>query len=294
MKLEAFFKPRSIAVIGASREKEKVGHRIFKNLIDYGFQGDLYPINPHAEEILGFKCYKSVLEVPSEIDLSVIAVPAKIVPSVAEQCGIKGVKGIIVISAGFSETGREGTRLERRLLSICRKYGMLMQGPNCLGIINTASRMNASFAAANPPMGRIAFVSQSGALGSTILNWAIRNDVGFSSFISLGNEADLSAADFLEALGEDPQTRVIGLYIEGVKNGRRFVEVAEKLTKKKPVIALKAGTTDVGMRAVSSHTGSLAGSDVAFSAAFKKTGILRVNTLEELFNLVLALSLIHI
>ena len=288
MNLEAFFKPRSIAVIGASREKEKVGHRIFKNLIDYGFQGDLYPINPHAEEILGFKCYKSVLEVPSEIDLSVIAVPAKIVPSVAEQCGIKGVKGIIVISAGFSETGREGTRLERKLLSICRKYGMLMQGPNCLGIINTASRMNASFAAANPPMGRIAFVSQSGALGSTILNWAIRNDVGFSSFISLGNEADLSAADFLEALGEDPQTRVIGLYIEGVKNGSRFVEVAEKLTKKKPVIALKAGTTDVGMRAVSSHTGSLAGSDVAFSAAFKKTGILRVNTLEELFNLVLA------
>jgi len=288
MKLEAFFKPRSIAVIGASREEEKVGHRIFRNLIDYGFKGELYPINPNAEEILGFKCYKSVLDVPSEIDLSVIAVPARIVPLVAEQCGVKGVKGIIVISAGFSETGREGTQLERRLLNICRKYGVRMQGPNCLGIINTASRMNASFAAANPPMGRISFVSQSGALGSTILNWAIRNDVGFSSFISLGNEADLSAADFLEALGEDEDTKVIGLYIEGVKDGSRFIEVAEKLTKKKPVIALKAGTTDVGMRAVSSHTGSLAGSDVAFSAAFKKAGILRVNTLEELFDLVLA------
>jgi len=288
MKLEAFFKPKSIAVIGASREEKKVGHKIFRNLIDSGFRGELYPINPHAEEILGFKCYKSVLDAPSEIDLSVIAVPARIVPLVAEQCGEKGVKGIIVISAGFSETGREGTRLERRLLSICRKYGMRMQGPNCLGIINTASRMNASFASANPPGGGIAFVSQSGALGSTILNWAIYNEVGFSSFISLGNEADLSAADFLEALGEDEQTRAIGLYIEGVKDGDRFVEVAEKLTRKKPVVALKAGTTDVGMRAVSSHTGSLAGSDVAFSAAFRKAGILRVDSLEELFDLVLA------
>ena len=288
MKLEAFFRPKSIAVIGASRDEEKVGYKIFRNLVESGFQGELYPINPYAEEILGFKCYKSVLDVPSEIDLSVIAVPARIVPLVAEECGKKGLKGIIVISAGFSETGREGTRLERRLLSICRKYGMRMQGPNCLGIINTASHMNASFAAANPPVGGIAFVSQSGALGSTILNWALRNDVGFSSFISLGNEADLTAADFLEALGEDEQTRVIGLYIEGVKNGERFIKVARKLTKRKPVVALKAGTTDVGVRAVSSHTGSLAGSDVAFSAAFKKTGVLRVDTLEELFNLVLA------
>jgi len=288
MKLEVFFRPRSIAVIGASRDEEKVGHRIFKNLIDSGFQGDLYPINPNADQILGIKCYRSVLDVPSEIDLSVIAVPAKIVPLVAKQCGEKGVKGITVISAGFSETGREGARLERSLLGICRKYGMRMQGPNCLGIINTASQMNASFASANPPRGSIAFVSQSGALGSAILNWAIHYKIGFSSFISLGNEADLSAADFLEALGEDDQTRVIGLYIEGVKDGGRFIEVAEELTRKKPVVALKAGTTDVGMRAVSSHTGSLAGSDVAFSAAFRKAGILRVNTLEELFNLVVA------
>ena len=288
MKLEAFFRPRSIAVIGASRDEEKVGHRIFKNLVDSRFQGELYPINPNAERILGFKCYKSVLDVPSEIDLSIIAVPAKIVPLIAKQCGEKGVKGITVISAGFSETGREGARLEKSLLSICRKYGMRMQGPNCLGIINTASRMNASFASTNPPKGGISFVSQSGALGSTILNWAIRYKVGFSSFISLGNEADLNAADFLEALGEDDQTRVIGLYIEGVKDGDRFIKVAEELTRKKPVVALKAGTTDVGMRAVSSHTGSLAGSDVAFSAAFRKAGVLRVNTLEELFDLVLA------
>ena len=290
MKLEAFFKPRSIAVIGASREERKVGHKIFRNLIDSGFPGKLYPINPHAEEILGFKCYKSVLDVPSEIDLSVIAVPAKIVPLVAEECGEKGVKGIVVISAGFGETGREGAHLERKLLGVCRKYGMRMQGPNCLGIINTASRMNASFAAANPPAGSIAFISQSGALGSTILNWSLRNDVGFSSFISLGNEADLTAADFLEAIGEDEQTRVIGLYIEGVKDGGHFIRVARDVTKRKPIVALKAGITDVGMRAVSSHTGSLAGSDVAFSAAFKKTAVLRVSTLEELFDLVLAFA----
>jgi len=288
MKLEAFFNPKSVAVIGASREPRKVGHRILRNILDYGFKGEIYPVNPNAEEVLGCRCYKSILDIPSEVDLSIIAVPAKIVPSVAEQCGVKGVKGIVVISAGFSETGREGARLEKELLGICRKYGMRMQGPNCLGIINTASRLNASFAATNPPRGKIAFVSQSGALGSAILNWAIQNHIGFSSFISLGNETDLNAADFLEALGEDEETKVIGLYIEGVKNGRRFIEVSEKLTRKKPVIALKAGTTDVGMRAVSSHTGALAGSDAAFSAAFKKAGILRADTLEELFNLVLS------
>jgi len=288
MKLAAFFKPKSIAVIGASREPEKVGHKIFRNLVSSGFQGGLYPINPKTKELLGFKCYPSVVEVPDEIDLAIIAVPARIVPMIAEQCGSKGVKGIVVISAGFSETGREGTMLERKLLDICRKYKMRMQGPNCLGIINTQSRMNASFAATNPSSGNIAFVSQSGALGSTILNWALQNNVGFTSFISLGNESDLNAADFIEALAEDPQTRAIGLYIEGVKDGDRFIEVARKTTRKKPIIALKAGTTDVGVRAVSSHTGSLAGSDTAFTAAFRKTGILRVETLEELFDLVLA------
>jgi acetyltransferase len=288
MQLEAFFNPKSIAVIGASREPEKVGHRIIRNLVDSGFEGQLYPINPKADEILGIKCYNNITNVPSQVDLAVIAVPATIVPMVAEECGKKGVKGIVVISAGFSETGREGTQLEKDLLAICQKYNMRMQGPNCLGLISTQCCMNASFAAAQPTIGKIAFISQSGALGSAILNWALQNDVGFTNFISLGNEADLNAADFLEALAENEKTRAIGLYIEGVKNGRHFIEVAKEISKKKPVIALKAGTTDVGVRAVSSHTGSLAGSDAAFSAAFKKAGILRVDTLEELFELVLA------
>ncbi|MEM2111456.1 MAG: acetate--CoA ligase, partial [Candidatus Bathyarchaeia archaeon] len=287
MKLEAFFQPKSVAVIGASREPEKVGHRIFKNLIDSNFPGLLYPINPNIDELLGHKCYRKITEVPEDVDLAVIVVPAKIVTTVAEECGQKGVKGIVVISAGFSETGREGALLERNLLSICKKYNMRMQGPNCLGIINTQSRLNASFASANPSPGNISFVSQSGALGSAILNWALQNNVGFTSFISLGNEADLTAADFLEALAEDEQTKCIGLYIEGVKDGERFISTARNVTKKKPVIVLKAGITDVGMRAVSSHTGSLAGSDTAFTAAFKKAGVLRANALEELFNLVL-------
>jgi acetyl coenzyme A synthetase (ADP forming)-like protein len=288
MKLEAFFNPQSIAVIGASREPEKVGHRIFRNLVDSGFKGKLYPINPKADNILGFKCYNSMAEIPGEVDLAIVAVPAMLVPMIAEQCGVKGVKGIVVISAGFSEIGREGTQLEKELLGICKKYDMRIQGPNCLGIINTRSHMNGSFAAAQPTSGNVAFVSQSGALGSAILNWALQNDVGFTSFISLGNEVDLNAADFLEALAEDKQTQAVGLYIEGVKNGDHFIKVAKEISKRKPVIALKAGTTDVGVRAVSSHTGSLAGSDTAFSAAFRKTGILRANTLEEMFNMVLA------
>ncbi|MEM2341134.1 MAG: acetate--CoA ligase family protein [Candidatus Bathyarchaeia archaeon] len=288
MKLEAFFNPKSISVIGVSREPWKVGHRLFKNLVESGFSGRLYPINPNADEILGFKCYKSVKDVPGDVDLAVIVVPARIVPSVIEDCGAKGVKGVIVISAGFGETGREGAQLEREILNICRRYGIRLQGPNCLGIISVQSRVNASFAPAMPIPGNIAFVSQSGAIGSTILNWAVRNEIGFTKFISLGNEADLNAADFIEALGEDEETKVIGLYIEGVKEGTRFIEIARNVTRKKPIIAIKAGTTDAGVKAVSSHTGSLAGSDVAFSAAFRKAGIIRVNTLEELFNLVLA------
>ena len=290
MELDAFFNPKSVAVIGASREPQKVGHRVLRNLIDGGFRGKIYPVNPNAEKILSLKCYKSILETPSEVDLAIIVVPARIVPSVAEECGQKGVKGIVVISAGFSETGGEGVRLERKLVKICRKYGMRMQGPNCLGIISTHSRLNASFAPSMPSPGNIAMVSQSGALGSVILNWAIENEIGVTKFISLGNEADLNAADFIEALGEDEETRVIGLYIEGVKEGERFIEVARKVSKKKPIIAIKAGTTSAGARAVSSHTGSLAGSETAFSAAFKKAGIIRVTTLEELFNLVIAFS----
>lgn len=286
--LEAFFNPKSIAVVGASREEEKVGHRIFRNLVDSGFKGEIYPINPNAETILGYKCYSSIGDIEDDVDLAVVVVPAKIVLKVAEECGRKGVKGIIVISAGFSETGREGTLLEKELVSKCREYGMRMQGPNCLGFINSRNGMNASFASTTPIPGNVSIVSQSGALGSTILNWANLNGMGLANFISVGNEADLNTADFLEALADEENTRVVGIYIEGVKNGERFIEVARKLSKRKPIVALKAGTTEVGVRAVSSHTGSLAGSDIAFSSAFRKAGVLRVNTMKEFFDLLLA------
>lgn len=288
MKLEAFFNPKSIAVIGVSREEEKVGHRVFRNLVSSGFGGKLYPINPNAEEILGRRCYRSVTDVEEDVDLAVVAVPAKIVPRVAEECGRKGVKGMIVISAGFSETGKEGTLLEKELVSKCREYGMRMQGPNCLGFISSRNGMNASFAPTNPAPGGVSIVSQSGALGSAVLNWANLNGMGLANFISVGNEADLNTADFLEALADEGNTKVVGIYVEGVKDGKRFLEVAERLSRSKPIVALKAGTTEVGVRAVSSHTGSLAGSDTAFSAAFKKAGVLRVDTMKEFFELLFA------
>ncbi len=288
MKLESLFAPKSVALIGASRDPNKVGHRILKNIIDGGFEGEIYPINPEAQELLGRKCYANIGDVPGTVDLAIICVPARVVPSVVEGCGRKGVKSLIVISAGFSETGRDGTTLERQLVQLCRNYGMRMQGPNCLGLVSVRGKLNASFASTNPPAGNVAFISQSGALGSTILNWAAQHDAGFTAFVSLGNEADLDAADFIEAMAEDEKTNVIALYIEGVKDGERFVKIASGMTQRKPVVALKAGTTDVGIRAVSSHTGSLAGSDAAFTAAFRKAGILRVNTLDELFNLILA------
>ncbi|MEM3523557.1 MAG: acetate--CoA ligase family protein [Thermoproteota archaeon] len=288
MKLEAFFNPKSVAVIGASREEGKVGHRIFRNMVESGFKGRLYPVNPNAQEILGYRCYGSVKDVEDDVDLAVIAVPAKIVPSVVEECGRKGVKGLIVISAGFSETGREGTLLERELVTKCREYGMRMQGPNCLGFISSRNGMNASFASTMPTPGNVSIVSQSGALGSAILNWSRFNGMGLANFISVGNEADLTTADFLEALIDEENTRVVGVYIEGVKNGERFIDVARRLSRRKPVVALKAGTTEVGVRAVSSHTGSLAGSDTAFSAAFRKAGVLRASTMKELFDLLSA------
>jgi acetyl coenzyme A synthetase (ADP forming)-like protein len=286
MKLETFLRPRSVAVIGASREPGKVGHRVLRNIIAGGFEGEVYPVNPKADEILGIRCYRSVVEIPDDVELGVIVVPAKLVPGVVEECGRKGVKGVVVISAGFSETGMEGLELERELVGICRQYGMRMLGPNCLGIINTWWKINASFSGASPMPGNIALVSQSGALGSAILNWAINRNVGLSNFVSVGNEADLTFADFVEALAEEDRVRVIGLYVEGVKEGRRFVDVCEKVVRKKPIVALKAGKTEVGMKAVMSHTGSLAGSDVAFTEACRKAGVIRVGRMEELFELV--------
>ena len=288
--LKAIFKPESVAIIGASRTPGKVGHTLLRNLMECGYGGEIYPINPHADEILGVKCYPSVLEVPGDVDLAVIAVPAPIVLQVAEECGRKGVKALIVISAGFRETGREGAERERRLLEVARRYGMRIQGPNCLGVIDTYTPLNLSFAPAMPRRGSIAFISQSGALGTAALDWAMGEGIGFSHFISLGNKADLNEVDFLKALGGDEGVKAIILYVESIEQGQRFIEVAGEVSRRKPIIVLKGGVSKAGSRAAGSHTGALVGSYTAYKAAFRKSGVLSTEGVEELFNYAVALT----
>ncbi|MBC7114705.1 MAG: acetate--CoA ligase, partial [Archaeoglobi archaeon] len=287
--LEGMFNPDSIAVIGASRDVGSVGHSILMNL-KKTYRGRIYPVNPKAETIEGLKCYKSVKEIPDKVDLAIIVVPNRIVPQVLEECGQKRVKYVIVISAGFRETGTEGARLERECLGIVKEYGMRMLGPNCLGIIDTHTPMNATFAAGMARKGNIAFMSQSGALCTAILDWTLVENVGFSKFVSLGNKADLNETDFLEVFHRDDNTEVILAYLEGIKEGRRFIELAREVSKKKPIIVLKSGTSTAGLRAVSSHTGTLAGSEVAYQTAFKQYGILRARSVEEMFDWARAFS----
>jgi acetyl coenzyme A synthetase (ADP forming)-like protein len=283
--LEEFFKPTSIAIIGASREPGKVGHEILRNILESGFKGKVFPINPKAEEIFGLKCYPSVLNVPREIDLGVIVVPATIVPMVVEEAGKKGIKALIIISAGFREAGGEGTKLEDEIVKICEKHRIRILGPNCLGVTDTYTPLNTSFAPNMPPKGRIALVSQSGALGAAILDWILDQRIGFSKFVSLGNKADLDETDIISALADDEETSIILLYLEGVKRGNEFIKVAQEVTRKKPIVILKSGITAAGARAASSHTGTMAGSDSAFDTAFRKAGVIRVETAEELFDL---------
>ncbi len=290
MKLQALFRPKSVAIIGASRTPGKVGHIIAKNTIESGFEGGIYPINPRAEEILGLKCYASILDVPEAVDLAVIAIPAKHVLQAAEECGRKGVKGLIVISAGFKEIGHEGAILEKKLVEIGRKYDMRIQGPNCLGLIDTRTPVNLSFAAGMPKEGKIGFISQSGALGTAVLDWTLKEEIGFHSFVSLGNKADLDEVDFIEAMGEEDQVSVILLYLESIEKGRRFLEVASRVVEEKPVIILKGGTSTAGARAAGSHTGALVGSFLAYKTAFDKAGVILAENIEELFNFGLAFT----
>ncbi len=288
--LENFFKPSSVAVIGASREAGKVGYEVVKNLIDNGFTGRIYPINPKADEILGLKAYPNVNAVTEHIGLAVIVIPSQFIISAIEDCGKKGIDSVIIITAGFKESGSEGAKLEQELAHKTKELGIRVIGPNCLGVMDTYSKLNASFAAGMPPQGKIAFFSQSGALGTAILDWAIKENIGFSKFISMGNKMDVDEADLLTVLADDPETNVILGYIEGVKNGKKFMKSAFEATKKKPVILFKAGSTAAGAKAASSHTGTLAGSENAFISAFKQCGILRAPTMEALFDYALVLA----
>ncbi len=288
--LDNFFNPKSIAIIGASRTPGKVGHDILKNLVQFGYQGTIYPINPEASEILGLKVYPSILDVPDGVSMAVVVVPPKSVSDVVDQCGKKGTDSAVIITAGFRESGSEGTKLENELVKRAKEVGVRFIGPNCLGMIDTHSRVNASFAAGMPSKGNIGFFSQSGALGITVLDLALAEDIGFSKFISMGNKADISDEEILLALADDDNTKVILGYIEGVRDGKKFVEIASQVSKKKPLIILKAGITSAGVKAASSHTGALAGRETSFEAAFKQSGVIRAYTVGDLFNYALAFA----
>ncbi len=286
--LDAMFKPKSIAIVGASRDPHSIGFSVVKNLIDSKYPGKIYPVNPKADEILDLKCYHSIMEVPDDVDLAVITVPAQITPGVVEECGKKGVKGLAIIASGFSEVGR--TDLEEKLVEIAKKYNMRILGPNIVGIMSNPKKMNASFGPYLPYPGKITMISQSGALLIALDSRTWVDRVGMSYLISIGNMSDLDFADLIEYFRNDEDTKCISLYVEGIKNGRKFIDVCKKILEK-PIVALKSGVSARGSIAAASHTGSLAGSGKVYSAAFKQATVVQAYTLDDLFDRSLALSL---
>ncbi len=289
-KLDAFLRPDGVAVIGASRDPEKLGYGILSNIIASGYKGNVYPVNPKTDEILGLPAYPSVKDIPGNLDLAVIVIPERFVLDALRECGEKGLKAVIVITAGFGETGVEGVRREQEITAIASEYGLRVIGPNCLGIIDTFCPINASFAASMPEQGNIAFMSQSGALCTAVLDLAVAEGIGFSRFVSLGNKADVDEAALLLQWKDDEHTAVVLAYIEGLPDGREFIDVARQVSAEKPIVALKSGTTAAGSKAVSSHTGSLAGSEHAYEAAFQKAGVLRAESLQDIFDWGLAFA----
>lgn len=288
--------PRTIAVIGASRDKNSVGYGILKNLISGGvfhsehcrpFQGKVYAVNPNADWILNVKCNPNIKDIDDEIDLAIICVPAKIVLQVIKDCIRKKVKAAIIVSSGFAEDSEEGKKLQEKLVQLA-KGSIRLIGPNCLGIVT--NRMNASFAPSMPPPGEVAFLTQSGALADSIIDWAITEKYGMSTIISTGNQADMDVSDFIELLALDENTKVIALYVEDIEDGQKFMRSAEKVNKTKPIVVLKAGRDEKGLKAISSHTGRLATSYKIYEAAFKQCGLEIAESVEELFDIAKALA----
>ncbi|MGD8565126.1 MAG: CoA-binding protein, partial [Candidatus Bathyarchaeota archaeon] len=282
--LNKIFNPRIITVIGASDEEGSVGYTLIKNLTELGYEGKIYPVNIHKTKILGFDAYKTVEKLPETADLAIIATPAKTVPNVLEQCGKNGIKGIIIISAGFKEIGSEGKKLENQILEIKRKYDIKIIGPNCLGIIRPSKNLNATFTTKMPKPGNIAFISQSGALCTAILDWAIHQNIGFSNFVSIGSMIDIDFGDLIDYFGTDPETKSILMYIEGLSNAREFMSAARHFARTKPIIVVKTGKFSESAKAATSHTGSLTSEDMVYDAAFKRAGIIRVEETADLFN----------
>ena len=285
--INAVLKPKSIAVIGASTNPEKIGYKVVENLMNCGYQNPVYPINPDAEEILGYKCYPNIKDVPYVVDMAVVTVPARFVSEVTRDAGEKGVKGLSIITSGFSEVGDHA--LEEEIVQIAHEYGMRIIGPNIIGVLSNSDKMNASFYNYLPYEGKAALISQSGALLIAMAAATYTRRVGFDKMISIGNQADLDFADLISYLNEDESTSCITLYIEGIKDGPKFMEAARKCTK--PIIALKAGTSAHGAAAAASHTGSLAGSAKVYEAAFQQAGVAQAEDLNDMFDTTLALSL---
>ena len=284
--------PRSVAVIGASRQPGSIGQLIFQSIMQNGFTGVVYPVNPKAEVVMSVKAYPSILDVPDDVELAIIVVPTRIVARVADECGRKGVRAIVVISDGFRESGPEGEAREEELRDIALGHGMRLVGPNCMGVISTDSlvNLNATFSRVHPPRGNIAFLSQSGAMGIVIIEYASNLNMGISSFVSVGNRADISSNDLLQYWEQDPVTKVILLYLESFGNPRKFSRIAKRVSAKKPIVVVKSGATAVGARAASSHTGALATSTVASDALFRQAGIIHVDSVQELFDVATLLS----
>ncbi|MBM3859961.1 MAG: CoA-binding protein [Verrucomicrobia bacterium] len=289
--LESLFYPQTVAVIGASREPGKVGHEVVANLINGGFAGTIVPVNPKATDVLGVKCYPDLNAFGGKVDLAVVVVPTKFVQAAVQGALDAGTKGVIVITAGFKEVGAEGAARERELAEACRAASARLIGPNCIGVINTDNKMNATFAPQMPPPGKISVISQSGALCVAILDMACHRRMGLGKVVSFGNKADLNEVDLLQTLADDKQTAVIAGYLESITEGDEFLRVAEQAANVKPVVILKVGVTQAGAKAASSHTGSLAGADMAYGAAFKRSGVIRAENFEALFDYATAFAM---
>jgi acetyl coenzyme A synthetase (ADP forming)-like protein len=288
--LSVFFRPNGVALVGASRDPSKLGYAVLRNLVQHGYRGPVYAVNPKAEEILGVRCYASILDVPDPVELAVIIAPAAATPDIMEQIGQRGIRGAVIISGGFSEIGAPGVALEKRVVEIARRYGVRIIGPNCVGVIDTHTGLDTTFVPDMPKPGVITFVSQSGAVCGGVIDWALGAGIGLGRIVTLGNQADLTETDILEILAQDDNTRVIAMYLEGVDDGRRFVEVARSISLHKPMVAIKVGYTEAGRQAAASHTGALAGTDHAYRAAFHHAGIMRVPHLEALFDAAISLA----
>ena len=294
MSLEAFFKPKSVAVIGASRESRKFGHVIFKNFAGSEYEGKTYPVNPKAEAILGVKVYPNLKEIPDEVDLAVIAVPAPIVPVTIDECLSKNVKASVIISGGFKEASEKGAKLELEIKQKIAGTNLRIIGPNCIGVYDPSSHVDTLFLPTyrlrRPKPGAIAFITQSGAFGSAVLDWASSQDIGISKFISIGNKIDVDEVDLLNYLADDPLTKCITLYVESIDRGREFLKTASKVTEKKPIVVLKGGATPEGANAALSHTGSMAGSANIYKGAFDQAGAIQALKVDELFDYARALA----